>query len=659
MIARQRQNLTLTFAAQDQTPAKPETISRLATNQSELQTATAELAAGLAERGADVTPLQEAAVHMQVAESTLRDGEMTSATMAEQMALASLIRARQNIRKMLSQSNSQASDCRKFDKQQRDKLRTPEQRRQDQQQKLAEARAELDQLAQQERKWSEELKQSQSAKPSQQDAAADLTRSASEDGKPMPRSASEDGKPITRSASEAQKQGESQSPSESSGQASSNASSSAPKSREQLADEQRAMQAKIDALREQIEQLGTTSEASRQQAQDASETAESSLEQLQQGDADAAAKDAERTAEQIERLTDHLAAMNATDVGQRLDQARQSAQDIAARQAELAEQAGAEPRAGKPAGKSDGKQGAESTPTAGQSGNADKQSPESKENGAGKEASGKDASGAESQGKGTSGRGGKRLGKSESRDWARDERDLARRVDMLSELLAGLRGDSLGEKGGLKESLDTIHAEQSPHEVAGEMRQAAADLEQGRGDQAARGAGRSRDNLQDLAKALGDLRKEFAQPQLQELLELEQQLAKLQQQLERGERSGESTASSASTQAKWSELAGKLDAMAAGDSRLAEAMKRLRGANQRTPGGRNDKQSDDKQSPQGFQAGNQMPETSGLRDVNTVVQMKIQEAILAGTLLDGDQAVPPEYRQLVDEYYKALSDDLR
>jgi len=28
-------------------------------------------------------------------------------------------------------------------------------------------------------------------------------------------------------------------------------------------------------------------------------------------------------------------------------------------------------------------------------------------------------------------------------------------------------------------------------------------------------------------------------------------------------------------------------------------------------------------------------------------------------LQDSDEPVPPEYKQLVDEYYKALSDDLR
>jgi len=50
-----------------------------------------------------------------------------------------LIRTRENVRKKLSQSSSEsASACRKFDREQRQKLRMPEQKKQsDKQQQLA------------------------------------------------------------------------------------------------------------------------------------------------------------------------------------------------------------------------------------------------------------------------------------------------------------------------------------------------------------------------------------------------------------------------------------------------------------------------------------------------------------------------------------------
>ncbi len=48
-----------------------------------------------------------------------------------------------------------------------------------------------------------------------------------------------------------------------------------------------------------------------------------------------------------------------------------------------------------------------------------------------------------------------------------------------------------------------------------------------------------------------------------------------------------------------------------------------------------------------------------LRHVISVLQSRIQDAILLTARMDADEPVPPKYRALVDEYYKALSDDLR
>ena len=62
--------------------------------------------------------------------------------------------------------------------------------------------------------------------------------------------------------------------------------------------------------------------------------------------------------------------------------------------------------------------------------------------------------------------------------------------------------------------------------------------------------------------------------------------------------------------------------------------------------------------PPGFYGWNELAEFARVNEVTKVVQMKIQEAILAGALQESDEPVPPEFRSLVDEYYRALSDDL-
>src|SRR5262249_53273180 len=49
----------------------------------------------------------------------------------------------------------------------------------------------------------------------------------------------------------------------------------------------------------------------------------------------------------------------------------------------------------------------------------------------------------------------------------------------------------------------------------------------------------------------------------------------------------------------------------------------------------------------------------GVQQVAQALQAKIQEMILSDALLDRDGAVPPQYKALVEDYYKALSEDLR
>ena len=55
----------------------------------------------------------------------------------------------------------------------------------------------------------------------------------------------------------------------------------------------------------------------------------------------------------------------------------------------------------------------------------------------------------------------------------------------------------------------------------------------------------------------------------------------------------------------------------------------------------------------------ELVDAPNVREVAKALQAKIQEAILASSLLDADQPVPPQYKELVEKYYRALSDDLR
>jgi hypothetical protein len=261
---------------------------------------------------------------------------------------------------------------------------------------------------------------------------------------------------------------------------------------------------------------------------------------------------------------------------------------------------------------------------------------------------------------------------------------------MLAELLDALRRDAVGEHSGVKSQLEEIDAENPPRGIADQMRATMDALRQQELGQAAQGATQAREQLDELSRALSQAHRDYATPQLEELMALEEQLARLIEQMRRGE--GDAARESAA-EGKWQELEPRLDALASGDERLAEAMRHLRegeGKNVGRTGSPSDSQTEPTTSKEGdpqngrtdspsynpngpaphrggerreIPEGEYIPDgiryVSGYNEISKVLQTKIQEAILAGALMDSDQPVPPEYRKLVDEYYRTLSDDLR
>src|SRR5215469_16945545 len=92
---------------------------------------------------------------MQSATAALGKLNLEAARKLEETALADLIKARKNIRQFLSQSSSCASACRKFDQQQRQKLRTPPKK--DNKADQAKLQQEIEKLAQEEKKIAQEI----------------------------------------------------------------------------------------------------------------------------------------------------------------------------------------------------------------------------------------------------------------------------------------------------------------------------------------------------------------------------------------------------------------------------------------------------------------------------------------------------------------------
>jgi len=580
LIARQRQNLSLTFAAHNDGDHSAGMAERLKKYEGEIAAVTQELADGFIAQGTLQPELLMAAQAMNQAVAAFSKNDWDGALEKEQSALRDLIRARQNIRRMLSNSSSpSASACRKFDRQMRQKLRTPEELKKDRQQQLSESRKELEQLAQQQRKWSEELSPPDSGSPLQ---------------------------PQNQQSQQQQKSSASQS-----------SSSSSSSSQQQAA--QQKMLEKLQELREQLAAQQGNTPAGEQAAEQAAKAMQDGLDDLSKQEPDAAAEAGQQAAEQLEQLANHLANMNAQDAGERLKRSTQLADQLAAEQKKVSEQL-----------------------------SAGKQSPGGQTGSSGSQGS-------------TAGSNGE-LTDSARASAARRERALAAQAQMLHELLAGLQAGDLDESGEMSRALGEALKENSPAEIGDTLNEAAEKLDAADAESARESAANAASELDQLAAALRGIQSGLAQPQLEELLELEAKVAKLQRQLR-----SSGGAERQDAVEGFEAIEPRLHELASGDARLSAALEQLRNPSTASAHSSGGDQRADNQQQYGangeFAPGHYLmrlsPGGGELKGVAKALQVKIQEAILAAALQDADEPAPPQYRQLVDEYYQALSDDLR
>lgn len=373
----------------------------------------------------------------------------------------------------------------------------------DEQEQVAQVRKQLSDLAKREREWADLAQQcchtgSSSGNPSPSQSQSSSSSSNPSEAKPEEAAPPESDSPESPSTESNDLENEPSNPNESSG---------APSPAE-VAAAQEAMQSELADLQARLEDFEAAGQSAREQARRAAESMKLGLEALGREDGDAAARAGERSAEQLEQLAAHLAAMSAQDFGQRLDHARQLAQQLVLRQ-EIIEQKMREQAEAPSRGT-----------TVAQAASSDSKTDQPKEE-AGEETTA--ASGRPP----LPSRGGhsSEMSRDDEGGLARDERALATQTQMLGEFLERLESDAMGEAGGVQQELQQAMAENPPREIADRMLRVATDLESLRHEAAGRGAAESLERLRELHKSLGMAHHEYSQPQLKELLELEEQLA--------------------------------------------------------------------------------------------------------------------------------------
>ncbi len=613
MIRRQRELLKQTFTLRELQNVSDSRIEQLGANQQEILTATQEFSEGLRQRGAEVPPLEQAIVEMQGAVDALRAGLLEVGQAMEESALASLIEARQNLRQILNMSNSsQSSQCRTFDRQQQQKLRPPEQERKSQdqqsQQQLNQACQTLEQLAQQQQQWSQQVNP-----PSQSSS------SSGQSGTPR------------------------QQPMD-------------PARQQQLAEQQRSAIRQAEEVSQQLEESRLGGELAEQRMDQAGQDMQEALDELGSNRTEGASDAAQQAAQRLRELAEHLQRLNEPEFSQRLAKAANLAQQLADDQQQLAGSAADQQPQGGSQGEPKEQTGSQGEPNE-QDGTDGGSQPQ---RGATGQSTEQDGSSGQTQGSGRDGESsGERMGAAQRR--------LAERGEELDELTARLAAESLDQQPEIHRMIQDAREANPTGEIVELMRAAAEDFDADQASRAVQSADVAARSLRQLSDDLRGAHERLTQPDLEQLLEAEQQAAEVLRRMLQSR----SEAERQLARSQLDELERTLDPLAGGDQRLAKAMDAMRGrgdveesADEGTNRSRNASSTFERAGDVQASAEARLDESdrvmvTGLRRVTNVLQTMIQEAVLDRALLDPDDAVPPGYQKMVEEYYRALSEDLR
>jgi hypothetical protein len=562
LIARQRENLNRTFTLEREAPVDQAAAGRLAKYEGELHAATAEFAQGMAAFAGPIPALEEAVSAMKSAQTSLTAEDFAAARPLEEAAIKGLIAARQNVRKMMKQNgSSQASACRKFDRQQSQKLRRPP--AEEEKQQLAALEKDVRELARREEKFSEEIEPKGSGGPQVEPAEEQKQQSAN-----SPETAAK---------------------SPSKGSTGGSTSAAQPS----LAEQQQWAAREAERLGNLAQKSEAFSENARSRLGQASSSIQESSGAINKGQKAEAAAKAREAARQLESLARQLGALKEGELADRLARARDFAQSIAGAERELGGEL---------------KRRAESEQATG-----DANAP-----------------------------------------LAARQRELADDAAALADVLEQLKATARVDDRALAQSIAQAEQANPPREIEPSMRQNADAIGSGQTERAAEVALSAAERLESLAHDFESARRAATGPQLERLLEAEKAAAALQERL----RTVRQASEQAGVERALGELAERIDRLSPREGRLRQAADQFANAARsgRAGGwGGNEIVKDGEVS---YMVGPTVY-TETLAKVVAALQANIQEMIVENTLVERNGPVPPEYKKLVEDYYRVLSQDLR
>jgi hypothetical protein len=240
----------------------------------------------------------------------------------------------------------------------------------------------------------------------------------------------------------------------------------------------------------------------------------------------------------------------------------------------------------------------------------------------------------------------------EGQKQAGSQRGSAEEARTLQDLLERLQQETGGSGNHLGEALRQASEANPPAAIVAQLRRSADLLQAGQAPRAQREVEQSARMLAGLAQQLEDAHQGLVQPQLARLIAAEKQAAQTRQALDKVNTDRQK----AEAEKKVAQLRDSLEALKPADAKLAEATAALADAVRNGGGGW---QHRDRAPPFDGAYIPPIEYTDNVQKVIKVLQTKIQEIILKDTQLDRDEPVPPQYKALVEEYYRVLAEDLR
>ena len=521
-------------------------VDRLARTQTELATATRDLAEFLDAReidGADLMFQAEAA--MLSASDSLGAASLETAGLQEKDALRYLVEARNTIQIFLLENPEAARAIQEADQRMSQKLRT------EQEASAKELAEELRELAKEEEMVSEGLEMLGAAKP---------------------QAGGETGEETTDENAEAMT-GQGQAP-----------------TRAELEEQQSKIARKAADVGQRLEETEGMTDLAKTRMQAASQKVEQAAGELARGDGGAAATSTAQAAEQLEELAEQVEALLAGEPARQIAAARDMAEELAAEQRELGEQMG---------------QGEASKPGDAKPGDA-------------KSASGGSEAGEE-------------MKQAQKAQAGRIARGGATLLDLLQSVIDAEDPAAAETAGRLAEAMRAEDLEATAAELQRQAEQLGGGTSEPLPAEAQELAGR----LESAARRLDKLYRAIVAPELDELARLEARAAMLAEQLETVENRPQ--AAGFSIEAR--DLLEELEAVAGLGTRDLR----------------------DRLGSDGFAVDSRgllvpTPQLrTAVRRVQSELQARIQELLLADMVRQGDDAVPTAYRDLVDRYYQTLS----